>query len=113
MQIIEVEGKSIPMNARGMLENYGDWSEEVARSLAREDGLELNECHWAAINFMREYYNEFEVPPSPRIMVQKVGDKMSTTGKCTGKTLQRLFPQGGCKHACRIAGLPREYCNAC
>jgi len=113
MQTIEVNGKSIPLNAKGMLQNVDDWDEDVAKALAREDGFELNHCHWAAINFMRNYYHEFEVPPSPHIMIKEVGNKLSTSGKCNGKMLKKLFPKGGCKHACRIAGLPMHYCHAC
>lgn len=113
MQTIEVNGKTLTLNAKGLLQNIDDWSEDVAKAMAMKDGLELNDCHWAAINFMRDYYNEFDVPPSPRIMIKEVGSKMSTSGKCTGKMLNKLFPKGGCRHACRIAGLPMEYCNAC
>ena len=113
MLALEINGRALPLNAEGLLQNLNDWDEDVARAMAAEDGLELNDCHWAAIRFLREYYHEFDVPPSPRIMIAQVGDKMSTTGKCNGKTLKALFPKGGCKHACRIAGLPRAYCNAC
>lgn len=112
-QTIEVNGATLPLNAKGLLYNVDDWNEDVAIAMAREDGLELNDCHWAAIRFLREYYLEYEVPASPRIMIREVGNKMSTSGKCNGKTLKKLFPKGGCKHACRIAGLPMEYCNSC
>ena len=113
MQTIQVQGTAIPLNSKGMLLNFDDWNKAVAKEIAKQDGLELTECHWAAINFLREYYHEFGVPSSPRVMLSAVGHKMSTTGKCNGKELKTLFPKGGCKHACRIAGLPREYCNAC
>jgi len=113
MQSIEVKGKTLQLNSKGLLQNMGDWNEDVAKAMAMEDGFELNDCHWAAINFLRDYYHEFEVPPSSRVMIKEVGDKMSASGKCSGKMLKQLFPKGGCKHACRIAGLPMEYCNAC
>lgn len=113
MQTIEVNGTALPLNAKGMLTNVDHWSEDVARAMAREDNFELNDCHWAAIRFLREYYQEYEVAASPRIMIREVGNKMSKSGKCNGKTLKKLFPKGGCKHACRIAGLPHEYCNSC
>ena len=29
------------------------------------------------------------------------------------KKLKEIFPLGGCKHACRLAGLPTSYCHAC
>ncbi len=113
MLTIEVNGAALPVNAKGMLINVDDWSEEVARVMARQDDFELNDCHWAAIRFLRDYYHEYEVAASPRIMIREVGNKMSSSGKCSGKTLKKLFPKGGCKHACRLAGLPMEYCNSC
>ena len=113
MQILDVNGAALVLNAKGMLINVDDWSEEVARAMARQDDFELNDCHWAAIHFLRDYYHEFEVAASPRIMIREVGNKMSSSGKCSGKTLKKLFPKGGCKHACRLAGLPMEYCNSC
>ena len=113
MQALEVNGKNVALNSRGMMLHFDEWNEDIAKAIAHEDGLDLQDCHWAAIKFLRDYFMEFEVPPSPRVMIQAVGDKLTTTGKCNGKTLKQLFPKGGCKHACRIAGLPREYCNAC
>jgi sulfur relay (sulfurtransferase) DsrC/TusE family protein len=32
---------------------------------------------------------------------------------CTKQTLREIFPMGGCKHACRLAGLPESYCHSC
>ena len=113
MQSLNVKGRDIPLNMKGMLRNFEDWDEDVARAIAEEDGLELSDCHWAAIRFMRDYYKEFEVPPSPKIMIQQVGHKMVEYGACNNRKLNELFPEGGCKHACRIAGLPMEYCQSC
>lgn len=113
MQAIEVNGKNVELNTKGMLQNFDDWNEDVAKAIASEDGLELQACHWTAIKYLRDYYLEYEVPPSPRTLIKEIGAKLTSSGQCNGKTLRELFPLGGCKHACRIAGLPREYCNAC
>lgn len=113
MHALAINGREIPLNANGLLLNFEDWNEDVARAMTEEDGIELSDCHWAAIRFMREYYQEFEVPPSPKTMVREVGHKLVEYGKCNGKKLQELFPRGGCKHACKIAGLPMEYCHSC
>lgn len=110
--VIEVAGRQIQVNQDGYLINFEDWSEDVAMTMAEIDRLELTDCHWAAINFLRDYFNEYEVPPSPRVVIKQVGNKIDAWG-CTNKTLEQAFPQGGCKHACRLAGLPSYYCHAC
>jgi TusE/DsrC/DsvC family sulfur relay protein len=112
MQSLEVNGTRIPLNSDGYLANFGDWNEDVARTMADMDGLELTECHWLAINFLREFYETYEVPPSDRLMIKKIGERISEHG-CTRRTLKQIFPKGGCKHACRLAGLPEHYCHAC
>jgi len=109
---LEVNGKMIELNEDGHLINYEDWNEEVAKILAAQDGLELQECHWETIHFLRNYYQEYEIPPSPRMVIKTVGERL-TGGKCSRKDLEQLFPLGGCKHACRLSGLPEPYCRGC
>jgi tRNA 2-thiouridine synthesizing protein E len=103
----------LDLNKKGFLVRFEDWDKDVAEALAAENGLELTECHWVAIDFFRDYFQTYDVPPSPRVLIQTIGDKLSQGAPCTRKTLSALFPEGGCKQACRIAGLPNYYCNAC
>jgi TusE/DsrC/DsvC family sulfur relay protein len=112
MQTIEIGGKSIPFSEKGFLHNFNDWSENLAQAMADGDNLTLGECHWAAIRFMREYFSTYGVNPSARTMIKEVGSKLSPY-KCTRRTLEELFPNGGCKHACRLAGLPDYFCHGC
>ncbi len=105
--------EGLNFNKKGFLVNFDDWNREVAEAIAAEKGLELTECHWVAIDFLRDYFQTYELPPSPRVLIKSIGDKLSEGAPCTRKTLDALFPWGGCKEACRIAGLPDFYCNAC
>jgi len=112
MSHIDVGEKSITLNPEGYLVNFGDWDEKVAEALASTEDLALGHCHWEAIRYLREYYTEFEVNPSPRKLARTVGEKL-TVGKCTTRTLDELFPLGGCRQACRLAGLPQFFRHAC
>lgn len=112
MQTIEVQGRSIEFGPKGFMAHFDDWDEDVAAALAAEDGLDLQECHWKAIHFIRAYFKEFEMPPTPKVMIREVGSELHEY-RCTYKTLKELFPKGGCKQACRLAGLPEYYCIAC
>jgi len=112
MYAIEVQGKSVPLGAKGFLADPQMWDESVAEAMAAEDGLTLGECHWKAIHFIRNYYESYEIPPTPRVMIKAVGDQLHEY-HCTYGTLKELFPDGGCKQACRLAGLPDYYCVGC
>lgn len=113
MTTLEIRGKNVQLNGDGHLASFHDWNEEVAKALAEQDSFELQECHWEAIRFAREYYAKFEVNPSPRAMIKEIGGKLSPYHKCTKRSLEELFPNGGCKQACRLAGLPAYFCQGC
>lgn len=103
---IEVKGVVLETDENGYLEDYRQWQPVVAELMSAEDELELTDAHWEVINFLREYYGEYEVAPAIRILVKAIGRSM---GKDKGNTryLYQLFPFGPAKQACRYAGLPR------
>jgi tRNA 2-thiouridine synthesizing protein E len=111
MSMMQVNGSSVALNPQGFLSDFHGWNEEIA--IAEEQGLELTECHWKVIGFLREYYEKFETPPSPKQIVTACGERITKSVKCRTKDLHELFHTGGCKLACKLAGLPRQYCNAC
>ena len=108
-----VAGRELEFNKKGHMVHFDLWDREVAQALAAEDGLTLTDCHWAVVEFLRDYYGTYDHPPSPRLVIKAVGEKLIQNARCTRKTLEALFPQGGCKQACRIAGLPDYYCHSC
>ena len=57
---IEVNGKSLEVDEEGYLSNLNDWEKDVAEIMAKEDGIDLGEDHWEIINFLREYYEEYQ-----------------------------------------------------
>ena len=84
-------------NNEGFLEDARDWTEDVAATIAAEDGME----------FLRSFYKEHEIsPPSNRLFVKAVKEAL---GEDRGNSiyLMQLFPGTPAKTACRIAGLPR------
>ncbi|MGF1642586.1 MAG: TusE/DsrC/DsvC family sulfur relay protein [Thiotrichales bacterium] len=113
MSSIQIQSREIPLNHLGFLASFHDWNEDVTREMADADGLALTECHWVAIRFLREYFAQYDVPPSPRTMLKAVGEKLHHSGRCTYRHLNEMFPRGGCKQACRLAGLPDFYCHSC
>lgn len=103
---IVVDGKTFETDEEGYLANINDWVSGVASVMAKEDDLELTEEHWDIINFLREYYEEYQIAPAVRVLTKAVGKKLGKD-KGNSKYLYGLFPYGPAKQACKIAGLPK------
>lgn len=96
----EILGKMIEFDEDGHLKNLADWNEELAKELAKEEGIEeLTDRHWLVINFMRKEFQEKGDAPSIR--------KLNKESGVDTKELYQLFPKGPAKKAARIAGLPK------
>ncbi len=103
---IEVNGKTLETDEEGYLVNLSDWDETVAAELAKTENVELTDAHWEVINFLREYYNEYQIAPAVRVLTKAIGKKLGPD-KGNSKYLYELFPYGPAKQACKIAGLPK------
>ncbi len=103
---IEVNGKTLETDEEGYLANLNDWEKEVASVMAEAEDLELGDDHWEIINFLREYYEEYQIAPAVRILTKAVGKKLGKD-KGNSKYLYELFPYGPAKQACKFAGLPK------
>jgi tRNA 2-thiouridine synthesizing protein E len=106
MSTVDVNGKQIEVDEEGYLVNLSDWDEDVAKRLAQDDNTELSENHWEVINFLREYYNDYQIAPAVRVLTKAIGKKLGPE-KGNSKYLYELFPYGPGKQACRYAGLPK------
>ena len=103
---IEVEGKQLEVDEEGYLANLNDWTPAVAEVMAKEDDCELTENHWEVLNFLREYYEEYQIAPAVRVLTKAIGKKLGKD-KGNSKYLYELFPYGPGKQACKYAGLPK------
>lgn len=100
MSTLEIAGKTLEVDADGNLANLNDWDENIAKELAKEEGIEeLTEQHWLVINFMRKEFEAKGDAPSIRKLTKESG--------VNTKELYQLFPKGPAKKAARIAGLPK------
>ena len=73
---------------------------------SRLDSCDLGESHWEVINFLREYYEEYQIAPAVRVLTKAIGKKLGAD-KGNSKYLYELFPYGPAKQACKYAGLPK------
>ena len=87
------------MDRDGYLVDAQKWTKEVAEILAKSEMPQgLTEDHWRVIDFLRQYYLEYESAPPVRMLARQTGLSL--------RELRQLFPEGLAKCACRYAGLP-------
>jgi tRNA 2-thiouridine synthesizing protein E len=100
MSYLKVDGKEIELNEDGFLARPEDWSEDVARAYGRLENIpDLTDDHWKVIYYLRDYYDRFKISPMIRKLCKDTGLNL--------KEIERLFPSGPAKGACKLAGLPK------
>jgi len=109
-RILDVNGAPIALDPEGYLEHFDAWTPDIARQLARLEGIELDAAHWEVLEALRDFYRQFAQSPAMRPLVKYIGQRLGAD-KGNSIHLLRLFPGSPAKVAARIAGLPRpEHC---
>lgn len=100
MPTLQVGNTTIELDEDGFIVDPELWSEEVAKAFAATEGIsELTDDHWKVINYLRDYYKQFQIAPMIRKLCKETG--------CSLKYIYELFPSGPAKGACKLAGLPK------
>ncbi|MBI5263324.1 MAG: TusE/DsrC/DsvC family sulfur relay protein [Bradyrhizobium sp.] len=102
----EMNGTIAEHDEEGYLKDIGQWNADLANLIAKNENIDMTADHWEVVNFLRDYYEEYQIAPAVRILVKEMTKKF---GKEKGdqKALYALFPYGPAKQACKIAGLPK------
>ncbi|MGD0959278.1 MAG: TusE/DsrC/DsvC family sulfur relay protein [Methylomonas sp.] len=101
-----VEDNRYKTTDEGFLLDASAWNRQIALQLASLEGLELSDAHWEILFFIREYYGKFKHLPNARMFAAAIRKQLGEE-KGGSRYLQKLFPQGPLKYACKIAGLPK------
>ncbi|MBA3988990.1 MAG: sulfurtransferase TusE [Idiomarina sp.] len=104
--MIEFNGKAYETDKHEYLLNIDDWSQELATHIASLEQIEMTPAHWEVVQFVRDFYLEYETSPAMRVLVKAVKQSMGEE-KGNSRYLYTLFPKGPAKQATRIAGLPK------
>jgi len=104
--VLIVGNISLETTADGFLRNAQQWNADVAEALATIEELVMTEQHWEIIYFIRDYYRQYKHLPNSRMFVTAIRKQLGDD-KGNSRYLQKLFPQGPLKYACKIAGLPK------
>jgi tRNA 2-thiouridine synthesizing protein E len=79
------------------------WSRGKSLALAKTEGLDLNDEHWAVVVFLRKYYLQYGLPINARVTARALTEKFAVQGG--NKYLHRLFAGGPVTQGSRIANL--------
>ena len=103
---IAINDTTYETDEEGYLVNLSDWNEEIAKAIAQLENVDLSPSHWEVVNFLREYYAEYQIAPAVRVLTKAIGKQLGPD-KGNSKYLYELFPYGPAKQACKYAGLPK------
>jgi tRNA 2-thiouridine synthesizing protein E len=106
MASIEVNGKTYETDEEGYLVNLADWNSEIGEVIAKTENIQMSDQHWEVVNFLRQYYDEYQIAPAVRVLTKAIGKTLGAE-KGNSQYLYELFPYGPAKQACKIAGLPK------
>lgn len=81
MSSIEVNGKQFEVDEEGYLANLNEWEPAVGEAMANAEDQELTQDHWDIINFLREYYEEYQIAPAVRVLTKAVGKRLGKEKK--------------------------------
>lgn len=108
MAFLDFNGKKIEVDDEGYIQHQEDWSKELAEFMAKQDGIELKEEHWKLIDYIREYYKEYQVAPSIRALAKQTAEICNLPNVREGnKYIYVLFPEGPARQLVRYAGLSK------
>jgi tRNA 2-thiouridine synthesizing protein E len=101
MPVTTIAAVPVHVDGEGFLTEYGEWTEDLARALATQIGIELTEAHWPVIRFLRaDFQTQGETATLRRV---------STLAGVPVKELFALFPGKPAKKMAYIAGLPKPH----
>jgi dissimilatory sulfite reductase related protein len=102
----QINGHTIEHDEEGYITVLNDWSVELAEEIAKTEDIVMDDERWEVVNFLRDYYEEYQIAPAVRVLIKSIKKSMGPE-KGNNKYMYELFPYGPAKQACKIAGLPK------
>ena len=88
---IEVNGTTYETDEEGYLVNLADWNEDIGKVIAQGENVEMTPSHWEVVNFLRDYYNEYQIAPAVRVLTKAIGKQLGPT-RATASTCTSCSP---------------------
>jgi len=100
-----INGNDFNLTFDGRLVNLSDWTPEIAKAIAKGEGLELTDAHYDIINLMRDYYFTYNIAPIMKLLKREIARKFGPE-RATDEAINSLFPGGVQYQGSKIAGIP-------
>lgn len=91
-----IAGVNLEVTEEGYLDDPTQWTEEIAKEIAKEENIELTEKHFEVIKFIRDN-------AEAGLTIRKIGK----SGIVDIKGFYGLFPGGPLKISSKIAGIKK------
>ena len=98
-------GVELEIDEDGFIQEPEKWNEAIAEDLGKLEAEyfpgedKMSEDHWKLVNYLRNYYLQYEIAPPIRMLTKQTGLDL--------KYIYKMFPKGPAAGACKIAGLPK------
>ncbi len=94
----ELAGIMVDINEEGYMTNPEQWTEDIAKALAKEEDLELTDLHFKVFDFIRT-----KILAGDTLTIRSI----NKSGVVDTKTFYQLFPGAPLKKSTKIAGVPK------
>jgi len=91
-------GINVEVNEEGYMTDSSQWTKEIAKEIAKEEGIELTDTHFEIIEFIRA-----KVANGETLTIRGI----NKSGVVDAKTFYKLFPGAPLNKATKIAGLQK------
>ena len=106
-----IDGLTVHRDEAGYLIDPEEWSKAVAEHFAREEGIVLQQEHFAILEFIRAFLDEHGITPDARFVFRFLAKRHNESQSSARLRFFKMFPYGYVKQACKIAGMrqPRAF----
>jgi len=91
-------GVTINVDDEGYMTDSSQWTKEIAAEMAKEEGIELTDTHYAVLEFIRQKVSE-----GSSLTIRAIGK----SGHTDIKGFYKLFPGAPLKKATKLAGVAK------
>lgn len=91
-------GVTVDVNDEGYFTNPSQWTVDIAKAVAQEEGIQLTDTHLAVLDYIRK-----SVADGAALTIRSMGK----CGIVDVKGFYGLFPGAPLKKATKIAGVPK------
>ena len=97
----QLNGTTIEHDEEGYITDISLWSKELAGLIAEDEDIDMSDDHWEVVNFLRNYYEEYQIAPAVRVLTKAIKKTLGPE-KGNSQYLYELFPYGPANQACKI-----------